>query len=98
MEMKYFDLIKPGTNHDFVKYRTVAVIGSLIVNALVLLGVFFWPGLHYGVDFAFKQTVDEEALRAVVEKLGTPVKEIRPLLAREGKDREYTVITQGTGD
>ena len=186
MEMKYFDLIKPGTNHDFVKYRTVAVIASLIVNALVILGVAVWPGLNYGVDFAggtelqvqfkkpvdagelrdlvskqgfgeptvqeygnkaenqflirverislmtperaeqikaavqtalpslasfrfdpevgdkldftFKQPVDEAALRAAVEKQGTAVKEIRPLLAREGKDREYTVITQGTGD
>src|SRR3954465_2619857 len=186
MEMKYFDLIKPGTNHDFVKYRRVAVIASLIVNALVLLGVAVWPGLNSGavfaggtelqvhfkktvdagelrdlvekqgfgeptvqeygnkaenqflvrverialmtpqraeqikaavtqampqlatfrfdpevgdkLDFTFKQPVDEETLRAAVEKQGTPGKEIRPLLAREGKDREYTVITQGTGD
>jgi len=42
MEMKYFDLIKSGTTHDFVKYRRVAVVVSLIVNTLVLLGV---PGL-----------------------------------------------------
>src|SRR5207245_4134340 len=42
--------------------------------------------------------VSEDALRAAVEKEGTSVKEIRPLLAREGQDREYTVITQGTGD
>ena len=25
MQMKYFELIKPGTSHDFVKYRRVAV-------------------------------------------------------------------------
>jgi preprotein translocase subunit SecF len=186
MEMKYFDLIKPGTTHDFVKYRRLAVVISLIVNALVLAGVLIWPGLNYGVDFAggtelqvhfkktvdagelrdlvskqgfgeptvqeygnkqdnqflvrverialltpekaekikaavsqalpglqsfrfdpevgdkldffFKQPVDDEALRAAVEKQGTPVKEIRPLVAREGAEREYTVITQGTGD
>lgn len=186
MEVKYFELIKPGTSHDFVKYRRVAVVASLIANALVLFGVLVWPGLNYGVDFAggtelqvhakkaldpgelrdlvgklgfgeptvqeygkkednqflvrverialltpekaeqikaavqqaipqlasfrfdpevgdkldftFKQPVDENALRAVVEKQGTAVKEIRPLLAREGQDREYTVITQGTGD
>jgi preprotein translocase subunit SecF len=186
MEMKYFDLIKPGTTHDFVKYRRVAVVVSLIVNALVLVGVIVWPGLNYGVDFAggtelqvhfkkpvdpgeirdlvahqgfgeptvqrygnesenqflirverialltpekaqqiqasvsqalpglqsfrfdpevgdkldffFKKPVDENALRALVEKQGTPVKEIRPLVAREGAEQEYTVITQGTGD
>ncbi len=185
MEVKYFDLIK-STNHDFVKYRRVAVVASLIVNALVLLGVFVWPRLNYGVDFAggtelqvhfkkaaepgelrdlvgklgfgeptvqrygnesenqflvrverialltpekaevihqdvaralpdlatfrfdpetgdkldftFKKPVSEDALKAAVEKAGTAVKEVRPLLAREGKDREYTVITQGTGD
>jgi preprotein translocase subunit SecF len=186
MEMKYFDLIKPGTTHDFVKYRRLAVVVSLIVNALVLAGVLIWPGLNYGVDFAggtelqvhfkqnveagdirdlvskqgfgeptvqeygnkndnqflvrverialltpekaeqikaavaqavpgmqsfrfdpevgdkldffFKQPIDENALRAAVEKLGTPVKDIRALVAREGAEREYTVITQGTGD
>ena len=186
MEMKYFELIKPGTNHDFVKYRGIAVTISIVVNLLVLAGVAFWPRLNYGVDFAggtelqihsqqaidpgdlrdlvsklgfgeptvqeygkksdnqflvrverialltpekaevikadvqqalpelasfrfdpetgdkvditFKKPVDEARLRAAVEKSGTPVKEVRPLLSREGKDSEYTVITQGTGD
>jgi preprotein translocase subunit SecF len=186
MEMKYFDLIKPGTTHDFVKYRRIAVVVSLIVNALVLVGVIVWPGLNYGVDFAggtelqvhfkkpvepgeirdlvghqgfgeptvqrygneaenqflvrverialltpekaqqikaavsqavpgmqsfrfdpevgdkldffFKQPVEESALRAAVEKQGTPVKEIRQLVTREGQEQEYTVITQGTAD
>jgi preprotein translocase subunit SecF len=186
MQMKYFDLVKPGTTHDFVKYRRIAVVTSLIVNALVLLGVFVWPKLNYGVDFAggtelqvhfkkpveagdirdlvskqgfgeptvqrygsetenqylirverialltpekasqirtavasvlpdlqnfrfdpevgdkldftFKNAVDENALKAAVEKEGTAVKEIRPLLSREGQAREYTVITQGTAD
>jgi len=186
MQMKYFDLIKPGTNHDFVKYRRIAVVISLIVNALVLVGVIVWPGLNYGVDFAggtelqvhfkkpveagelrdlvsqqgfgeptvqeygkkednqflvrverialltpekaqqiqaavgqalpglqsfrfdpevgdkldffFKKPVDENALRAVVEKQGAAVKDIRLLVAREGQEQEYTVITQGTGD
>ena len=186
MQMKYFDLIKPGTTHDFVKYRRIAVTVSLIVNALVLVGVIAWPGLNYGVDFAggtelqvhfkkpvepgeirdlvghqgfgeptvqrygneaenqflvrverialltpdkaaqikasvsqalpglqsfrfdpevgdkldffFKQAVDENTLRSAVEKQGTPVKEIRQLVAREGAEQEYTVITQGTAD
>src|SRR5256885_8853003 len=186
MEMKYFDLIKPGTTHDFVKYRRVAVVVSLIVNTLVLLGVAVWPRLNYGVDFAggtemqvhfkkpvdpgeirdlishlgfgeptvqaygnerdnqflirverialltpdkakqiedsvkqalpglqsfrfdpevgdkldffFKQPVDENVLKSAVEKLGTPVKEVRKLVAREGQEQEYTVITQGTAD
>src|SRR5919199_151636 len=52
MQMKYFELIKPGTNHDFVKYRRIAVTISLVVNALILLGATVWPKLNYGVDFA----------------------------------------------
>src|SRR6267143_306165 len=107
MEMKYFDLIKPGTTHDFVKYRRIAVVVSLIVNTLVLLGVQGWPGLQSfrfdpevgdKLDFFFKQPVDENALKSAVEKLGTPVKEVRKLIAREGQEQEYTVITQGTAD
>ena len=166
MQMKYFELIKPGTNHDFVKYRRIAVTISLIVNALILLGAIVWPRLNYGVDFAggtelqikfdkpvaagdvrdevskagfgeptvqeygnkvkqevskdlpqaqltgfhfdpevgdkldftFKKTVDPEQLKAAVEKAGVQAKEVRSLTAREGQDREYTVIAQGPGD
>ncbi|HWE23904.1 MAG TPA: protein translocase subunit SecF [Myxococcales bacterium] len=188
MEMKYFELIKPGTKHDFVKYRRIAVTISLIVNALILVGALVWPKLNYGVDFAggtelqvrfnkpvapgdvrdqvskagfgeptvqeygnkgenqflvrverialltpeaagkvreevakdlpqaqlkgfhfdpevgdkldftFKQAVDPEQLKASVEKAGVQTKEVRSLTAREGGDREYTVIAQGPGD
>jgi preprotein translocase subunit SecF len=188
MQMKYFELIKPGTKHDFVKYRRVAVTISLIVNALILFGALVWPRLNYGVDFAggtelqihfnkpvspgdvrdevskagfgeptvqeygnkgenqflvrverialltpeaaakvreevakdlpqaqlkgfhfdpevgdkldftFKQPVDSAQLKAAVEKAGVQTKEVRSLTAREGGDREYTVIAQGPGD
>src|SRR3954453_22528642 len=78
MQMKYFDLVKPGTTHDFVKYRRVAVIASLIVNALVIFGVAVWPGLNYGVDFAggtelqvhFKKPADAGEIRDLVSKQG----------------------------
>src|SRR3954464_6686727 len=78
MQMKYFDLVKPGTTHDFVKYRRDAGIASLLVKALVLRGVFVWPGLNYGVDFAggtelqvhFKQPVEAGDIRDLVSKQG----------------------------
>jgi len=188
MQIKYFELVKSGTNHDFVKYRRIAVTISLIANLLVLLGAVVWPKLNYGVDFAggtelqvkfekpvdladvreevgkvgfgeptvqvygkpeenqflirverialltperaaqvkaevqkdlasaqpvsfhfdpevgdkldftFKQPVDPGALESAVEKAGVQTKEVRPLTAREGQDREYTVIAQGPGD
>jgi preprotein translocase subunit SecF len=78
MEMKCIELVKSGTDHDFVKYRRIAVTASLIVNALVLFGAIVWPGLNYGVDFAggtelqvqLKKSVDAGALREEVGKLG----------------------------
>src|SRR5712671_7394167 len=78
MQMKYFELIKPGTSHDFVKYRRVAVTISLVVNALVLLGALVWPKLNYGVDFAggtelqvkFEKPVSAGDVREVVGQAG----------------------------
>jgi preprotein translocase subunit SecF len=78
MEMKYFELIKPGTKHDFVKYRRVAVTISLVVNALILFGALVWPRLNYGVDFAggtelqirFNQPVSASDVRDQVSKAG----------------------------
>ena len=78
MELKFVELIKPGTTYDFVKYRRIAVTISVIINVLILLGAAFWPRLNYGVDFAggtelqikFKQAVDTGALREEVTRLG----------------------------
>src|SRR6267378_215260 len=78
MQMKYFELIKAGTSHDFVKYRRVAVTISLIVNALILLGAAVWPRLNYGVDFAggtelqvrFEKPVSAGDVREVVSQAG----------------------------
>jgi preprotein translocase subunit SecF len=78
MQMKYFELIKPGTKHDFVKYRRVAVVASFIVNALILAGAIVWPKLNYGVDFAggtelqirFNKPVDASEVRDEVSKVG----------------------------
>src|SRR2546428_7809329 len=99
MEMKYFDLIKPGTTHDFVKYRRIAVTVSLIVNALVLFGVIVWPGLNYGVDFAggtelqihFKKPVEAGDLRDEVSKLGFG----EPTVQRYGSESENQVLVRG---
>jgi preprotein translocase subunit SecF len=78
MQMKYFELVKSGTNHDFIKYRRVAVLGSVVVNLLVLFGAVVYPKLNYGVDFAggtelqlkFNKPVEAGAVREEVSKLG----------------------------
>src|SRR4051794_29961587 len=77
MEFKFVELIKPGTNIDFLKIRKPAVILSLIAN-IIVLALAFYPGLNYGVDFAggteievkFDKTVDVAQLRKKVEQLG----------------------------
>src|SRR5260370_409356 len=92
MEMKYFELIKPGTNHDFVKYRGIAVTISVIVNLMVLAGVVFWPRLNYGVDFAggtelqvhFQKTVDPGEIRDLVSQQGFG----EPTVQRYGNESE----------
>jgi preprotein translocase subunit SecF len=188
MELKFVELIKPGTTYDFVKYRRIAVTISIVINVLILLGAAFWPRLNYGVDFAggtelqikfkqavdtgslreevtrlgfgepqvqqfgpsenheflvrverisllkkemaeevktkvqselaasqpttfhfdpevgdkldfsFKQAVTEGALKAAAEKAGLTVKDVRTISARDGQDREYSLIAQGPGD
>jgi preprotein translocase subunit SecF len=78
MQMKYFELVKPGTNHDFVKYRRIAVTASVIINLLILFGAIVWPRLNYGVDFAggtelqikFNKPVEAADVRDEVSKVG----------------------------
>src|SRR5689334_12471498 len=96
MQMKYFDLIKPGTNHDFVKYRRIAVVVSSILNGLVLLGVLVWPGLNYGVDFAggtemqihFKKPVEPGDIRDLISHLGFG----EPTVQRYGSEPEHQFL------
>jgi preprotein translocase subunit SecF len=63
-----------------------------------LTGFHFDPEVGDKLDFTFKQPVDPEQLKAAVEKAGVQAKEVRSVTAREGQDREYTVIAQGPGD
>jgi preprotein translocase subunit SecF len=98
MEMKYFELIKSGTNHDFVRYRGIAVTISVILNALVLFGAVVWPRLNYGVDFAggtelqihFKRPVDVGELRDEVGKLGFG----EPTVQRYGSESENQFLVR----
>src|SRR6266849_879666 len=101
MQMKYFELIKPGTNHDFVKYRRVAVTFSLIVNALILIGAIVWPRLNYGVDFAggtelqvkFDKEVAAGDVREVVSQAGFG----EPTVQEYGNDSVDVVRTEYVG-
>lgn len=74
--MKLLKLVPDDTNIDFMKWRNIALILSILasVASLVLVGV---RGLNLGIDFVggqlvrvtFEQPVDIEQLRANVETL-----------------------------
>jgi preprotein translocase subunit SecF len=72
------ELIKPGTNIPFTKYRHIAVGLSSVVNLLVLVALFV-TGPELGVDFAggtvvqlkFSHKVSIADIRAALGPLGT---------------------------
>ena len=72
------ELIKPGLNIPFTKYRHIAVALSTIVNLVVLVALFI-KGPRLGVDFAggtvvqlkFMQKVSVDQVRAGLGQLGT---------------------------
>ncbi|HEY6200954.1 MAG TPA: protein translocase subunit SecF, partial [Candidatus Binatia bacterium] len=71
-----FEIIKPGTNFDFVGYRFYAVTASIIV---ILLGVLSLAvhGVNYGIDFTggtlihvkFHQRVSINDIRGALESI-----------------------------
>lgn len=75
-----FELIRPDTKFDFVRYRKIAMTISGILN-LVILGAIFIVGPRYGIDFAggtllhvrFKEAVDIGRVREAVGEAGGDV-------------------------
>lgn len=71
------ELIKPGTNIPFTRYRKIAVVLSTAVNLAVLIALFV-KGPNLGVDFAggtvvqlkFQQKVAIPDIRGALETVG----------------------------
>ena len=74
--MKLLKLVPEGTNLDFMRWRNVALVLSLIAT-IVSLSYTVYRGLNLGVDFvggqlirvSFSQTVDVEQLRGRVNAM-----------------------------
>ena len=74
--MKLLKLVPEGTNLDFMRWRNVALVISLIAT-VVSIGYTAYRGLNLGVDFvggqlirvSFPQPIDAEQLRSKVDSM-----------------------------
>ena len=74
--MKLLKLVPEGTNLDFMRWRNIALMLSLIATA-VSIGYTAYRGLNLGVDFvggqlirvSFPQPIDDEQLRSKVDSM-----------------------------
>jgi preprotein translocase subunit SecF len=91
-----FELIKPGTNIDFVGYRFYAVIVSIVLIAIGIISLFF-RGVNYGIDFAggtlvqvkFQQPVSINDIRGAVESISA--KDVTVQDFGTGRSNEFIV-------
>lgn len=94
-------------NVNFVGYRKVAMICSLIFIGVSLLSVIFHGGLNFSIDFAggtlvqlkFEESVQEDIskIRTIVDKLGFGSPEIKTIGASENNEIQITVTKQSEG-
>jgi preprotein translocase subunit SecF len=92
--MKLLKLVPEDTNVDFMRWRNVALVLSIIISA-ASLGYTMYRGLNLGIDFIggqvvraeFAQPVAIEDLRERVAKLGVGEASIQAL----GNNRTYQI-------
>jgi len=92
--MKLLKLVPDNTNVDFMRWRNVALVISLIATAVSIIYTAY-AGLNLGIDFVggqviraeFAQPVHIDDLRARVDRLGVGEASIQAL----GNDRTYQI-------
>jgi preprotein translocase subunit SecF len=50
--LNFIELIKPGTNFDFIRLRRVALVLSGVLIAIGIASFVYHRGLNYGIDFS----------------------------------------------
>jgi preprotein translocase subunit SecF len=100
------EFFKPGVSYDFMKFRNLAVGGSLLVCALAAASL-FWPGLNYGIDFSggtelqvgFQGPIDSAELRGLLTDLHFESPDVIAVPERENtyiiRVRETTTLPPG---
>ena len=92
--MKLLKLVPDHTNVDFMRWRNVALVLSIIIT-IASISYTFYRGLNLGIDFVggqvvraeFAQPVQIEELRARVDSLGVGEASIQAL----GNNRTYQI-------
>ena len=97
------DIIRPGTQIDFMKYRKAAftLSAALIIISIAAL---FVRGLNYGTDFtggteiqaAFSKVVKTDEVRSAIEPIGLAGASIQSI--GEDGDNEFLIRTPVEGD
>ena len=97
------DIIRPGTQIDFMKYRKAAFALSAVLIVISLVAVFV-RGLNYGIDFtggteiqvAFSETVKTDEVRSAIGPIGLANATIQSI--GEDGDNEFLIRTPTEGD
>jgi len=93
----FFELIKPGTHIDFVRFSRPAILVSTLLIAISLaavpvrgfrLGIDFAGGTEVQVGFPGQEPVDEAAIRAAA---GTVVEDLSVVRFGSGDSREFLI-------
>ena len=94
-------------NINFIRYKKVALICSLVSIGIGLLSIVFHGGLNFSIDFAggtlvqlkFEKPVTEQlsTIRTVVTNLGFGSPEIKRIGASENNEIQITVTKQDEG-
>ena len=91
------ELIKPGTNYDFIGKRKYAYVISLLLFAIALGSLIFHGGLNYGIDFAgghliqvkFFKNVTIPELREALTSIGLTDATVQDFSG--GQENEYII-------
>jgi len=99
--MEYFEVVKPDTKIDFVRWMKHAIILSVVIILIGTAAIFWRGGPNYGIDFAggslvqisFSETPQIENIRSNLETIG-----LGSSIIQTYGDQEVVIRMQGTED
>jgi preprotein translocase subunit SecF len=88
------DLIRPGTQIEFMKFRQIAFTVSIVLVVLSLISIFFLRGINYGIDFAggteiqvsFSDPIKTQDVRDAIGPIGLSKARIQSIASNKGNE------------